>query len=113
MNIDSVLNAHFQNISKRFGYTVLPSKSLVNNLGYTCMAIKKWDKAEFFFKLNITNYPQDANGYDSLGDFYETTGDVKKAIENYTKALTLGNDPDTKRKLEKYKNQIRILIHDN
>lgn len=105
INIDSALNAHFQNISKRFGYTVLPSKSLVNNLGYTCMAIKKWDKAELFFKLNITNYPQDANGYDSLGDFYETTGDIKKAIENYTKALTLGNDPDTKRKLENLKSK--------
>jgi hypothetical protein len=105
MNIDSALNAHFQNISKRFGYTVLPSKSLVNNLGYTCMAIKKWDKAELFFKLNLTNFPQDANGYDSLGDFYETTGDIKKAIENYTKALTLGNDPDTKRKLENLKSR--------
>jgi hypothetical protein len=105
MNIDSALIAHFQNISKRFGYTVLPSKSLVNNLGYTCMAIKKWDKAELFFKLNITNYPQDANGYDSLGDFYETTGNIKKAIENYTKALTLGNDPDTKRKLENLKSR--------
>jgi predicted alpha/beta superfamily hydrolase len=105
MNIDSALNAHFQYISKRFGYTVLPSKSLVNNLGYTCMAIKKWDKAELFFKLNITNYPQDANGYDSLGDFYQTTGNIKKAIENYTKALTLGNDPDTKRKLENLKSR--------
>jgi hypothetical protein len=103
MNIDSALVAHFQNISKKFGYTVLPSKSLVNNLGYTCMTIKKWDKAEIFFKLNITNYPKDANGYDSLGDFYETTGNIKKAIENYTKALTLGNDPDTKRKLENLK----------
>jgi cytochrome c-type biogenesis protein CcmH/NrfG len=48
------------------------------------------------FKLNIKNYPGDANGYDSMGDFYEVTGNIKKAIENYTTALTLGNDPDTK-----------------
>ena len=106
LNIDSVLVAHFQNVSKRFGYTVLPSKSLVNNLGYTCMTIKKLDKAEFFFRLNITNYPQDANGYDSMGDFYETTGNIKKAIDNYTKALTLGNDPDTRRKLENLKSKM-------
>jgi predicted alpha/beta superfamily hydrolase len=99
MNIDSALVAHFKNTSQMLGYTVLPSQSLVNNLGYSCMGLKKWNKAETFFKLNIENYPQDANVYDSMGDFYQATGDNKKAIENYTKALTLGNDADTKRKL--------------
>lgn len=100
MNIDSMLNAHFKNISQKFGYTVLPSQSLVNNLGYTCMGLKKWDKAETFFKLNIENYPLDANCYDSMGDFYNNVGNFKKAIENYARALTLGNDSETKRKLE-------------
>ena len=105
MNIDSALVAHFSNISRQLGYTVHPSQSLVNNLGYTCMSLKKWDKAAVFFKMNIDNYPLDANGYDSMGDFYAATGDAKKAIENYTKALTLGNDPDTKQKLEDLKSK--------
>ena len=105
MNIDSALIAHFENISKNFGYKVLPSKDLVNSLGYTCLTLKKWDKALTFFKLNIQNYPQDANGYDSIGDYYEAAGDHKKAIDSYTKALTLGNDPDTKRKLEVLQSQ--------
>lgn len=105
MNIDSVLVAHFKNTSQKLGYTVLPSQRLVNNLGYSCMGLKKWDKAEAFFKLNIENYPQDANGYDSMGDFYQATGNNKKAIENYTKALTLGNDADTRRKLDLLKSK--------
>ena len=100
MNIDSALTTHFENISEHLGYKVLPSENLVNSLGYTCMGLKKWDKAEFFFKLNIENHPLNANGYDSMGDFYQATGDIKKAIENYAKALTLGNDQDTRRKLE-------------
>lgn len=100
MNIDSALTAHFENISRRMGYVVQPSEGLVNNLGYTCMGLKKWDKAETFFKMNIKNYPGHANGYDSLGDFYQATGDYKKAIENFEKALTLGNDGGTKGKLE-------------
>ena len=100
MNIDSALVAHFKNISEKLGYTVLPSENLVNNLGYTCMELKKWNKAEAFFKMNIENYPQDANCYDSMGDFYQATGNIKQAIENYTKALTLGNDTDTRQKLE-------------
>lgn len=103
MNIDSALAAHFKKISQEMGYTVHPSESLVNDLGHTCMSSKKWDKAEAFFKLNIKNYPLDANCYDSMGDFYSSTGNIKKAIENYEKALTLGNDMGTKRKLEDLK----------
>ena len=99
MNIDSTLVTHFKIISKNLGYTVRPSQKLVNDLGYSCIGLKKMDKAEAFFKLNIENYPQEANCYDSMGDFYETTGNIKNAIENYTKALSLGNDADTRRKL--------------
>jgi tetratricopeptide (TPR) repeat protein len=100
MNIDSALVAHFKNVSRHLGYAVPPSKGLVNSLGYTCMGMKKWDKAETFFKMNITNHPADANGYDSLGDFYQARGNRVLAIENYAKALTLGSDPDTRRKLD-------------
>lgn len=99
-NIDSLFVTHFKKVSQRLGYTVVPPKDLVNQLGYSCLGLKKWDKAEFFFKMNIDNYPQDSNVYDSMGDFYEAKGDIKKAIENFTKALTLGNDAETKRKLD-------------
>jgi uncharacterized protein len=100
LNIDSALTAHFNYLSEKFGYKVVPSRSLVNNLGYTCMGLKQWKKAEAFFRMNTENYPWDANAFDSMGDFYQATGDNKKAIESYSKALTLGNDPDTKKKLE-------------
>lgn len=103
MNIDSALVAHFENISRHLGYTVHPSESLVNNLGYTCMGLQKTDKAQAFFKMNIENFPAHANCYDSMGDFYAAVGNRKKAIENYSKALTLGNDADTRRKLEALK----------
>ena len=100
LDMDSTLQAHFENVSRHLGYKVLPSESLVNNLGYTCMGLEKWDKAEAFFKLNIKNYPQSANCYDSLGDFYQSRGNINQAIENYRKALTLGDDQGTKQKLE-------------
>lgn len=102
-DIDSLFIAHFKKVSQRLGYTVIPPKDLVNVLGYSCMSLKKWDKAEFFFKMNIDNYPQDANVFDSMGDFYEAKGNPKKAIENFTKALTLGNDAETRRKLDNLK----------
>ena len=109
MNIDSAVDAHFRKISQNLGYTVLPSRNLVNNLGYTCMEQQKWDKAKAFFEMNIKNYPKDANAYDSMGDYYQATGDIEKAIENYTKAMTLWNDPGTRQKLEYLKQKSKAL----
>jgi hypothetical protein len=62
---------------------------------------KHFDKAEALFKMNIANYPESFNAYDSMGDLYEAKGDKEKAIENYKKALSIKDSPDTKQKLEK------------
>jgi tetratricopeptide (TPR) repeat protein len=62
-----------------------------------------FDKAYNFFKKNIQNYPESFNVYDSMGDFYNAKQDKEKAIEYYTKALTLRDFPDTRQKLEKLK----------
>ena len=62
---------------------------------------KQFIKAEALFKLNIANYPETANCYDGLGDFYLAKGDKLKAIESFKKTLTLKQIPETKEKLEK------------
>jgi predicted alpha/beta superfamily hydrolase len=100
-NLDSLLIAHFNNVSKQMGYTVKPNESLVNNLGYQMIATKQFKKAEALFKLNIVNNPNNANGYDSIGDLYLAKGDKSKAIASFKKALTLGQMPESKAKLEK------------
>jgi predicted alpha/beta superfamily hydrolase len=103
MNIDSFVNAHFKTISKNFGYTVLPSEGLINNLAYTCLGIHRNDKAYSFFNMNIENHPSSSNAFDSMGDFYAATGDINKAIENYTQSLRLLETADTRRKLDELK----------
>lgn len=100
-NLDSLLIAHFNNVSKQMGYTLKPNESLVNNLGYQMIATKQFKKAEALFKLNIVNNPNNANGYDSIGDLYLAKGDKSKAIASFKKALTLGQMPESKAKLEK------------
>ncbi|MEP6949522.1 MAG: alpha/beta hydrolase-fold protein [Ginsengibacter sp.] len=100
---DSAVLAHFTNVSKQMGFMVLPPESFVNGLGYAYMQNKMFDKSFVFFKMNITNYPQSFNVYDSMGDFYDAKGDTKKAIEYYTKALTIKDLPDTREKLNKLK----------
>jgi predicted Zn-dependent protease len=34
------------------------------------------------FKLNVKNYPESANVYDSLGEAFEKAGDIKMAEKN-------------------------------
>lgn len=98
--LDSIVVAHYENVSKQMGYIVKPNENLVNNFGYQIMANKQFKKAESLFKLNIINNPKSGNCYDSIGDLYLATGNKAKAIESFKKALTLKEIPETKGKLE-------------
>ncbi len=97
--IDSFLTVHYKLISAEFGYSVLPPEQDVNEMAYQFMGNKMFDKAESLFKLNIANYPESFNVYDSIGDLYSAKGDKAQAIENYKKALSIKETPDTRKKL--------------
>ncbi|MCD0471404.1 alpha/beta hydrolase-fold protein [Flavobacterium sp. JAS] len=98
------IEKHFENVSKHLGYTVSIPENTVNAYGYQSLGKKDMDLAGYLFKLNVANYPQSPNVYDSLGDFYEANGDKKNAIASYEKVLVLDkNFPETKGKLEKLK----------
>lgn len=61
----------------------------INVLGYQFLTAKQYNKAIEYFKKNVKSDPENANGYDSLGDGYKANGEKEKAIKNYKKALTL------------------------
>lgn len=99
--LDSLLVSHYKKVSANMGYPVLPNESQVNSLGYRMLSMKQYDRAETMFQMNITNYPQNANGYDSMGDFFLAKNNKPKAIEYFRKTLSLQNIPETKAKLDK------------
>ncbi|MCQ6960720.1 alpha/beta hydrolase-fold protein [Mucilaginibacter aquariorum] len=103
--LDSVLVAHYKNVSEQMGYIVKPDESQINNLGYQMLRTNQLAKAEKLFKLNITNNPGSGNCYDSIGDLYLITGNKTKAIESFKKALTLKAIPESKEKLDKLLNE--------
>ena len=98
-NADSLLNVHFSNVSARMGYKVSPGEDMVNNMAYASMGIHEMEVASALFLRNVKDYPQSANAWDSLGEFYEAKGDTQKAIEAYTQSLSLKETEDTRRKL--------------
>lgn len=90
---------HYKNVSRQFGFPFPPPEGLINQMGYMALEQKKMEESEYLFKLNVTNYPQSMNVYDSLGDFYAAKGDKEKAVESYRKALSIKEWPDTRNKL--------------
>jgi len=59
----------------------------LNLFGYSLLGKNKFDDAIRIFKLNIKNFPESANVYDSLGEAYERLGNNEKALTNYKKAV--------------------------
>jgi uncharacterized protein len=92
---------HYKLVSEKFGYKVLPPESMINGMGYQALGSKQFTKAAYLFKLNVANYPESYNVYDSLGDYYDGVADKANAIENYKKALQLKENPESRKKLEK------------
>ena len=91
------IEAHYKKLSAKFGYTVLLPEAMMNLFGYQLVGLGKQEEALAVFKLNVKNYPQSANVYDSLAEFYEKTGKLDLAKPNYEKAVELGtqtNDPN-------------------
>lgn len=97
------LTGHFENVSSKMGFTVLPNENLVNNMGYGFMSNKKPGHAHDLFELNIQNHPKSPNTYDSMGDFYLSQGDSEKAMEYFSKAIEVGDFGPSKEKLAKLK----------
>jgi len=77
------------------------SESGLNFLGYQLLEAKKLNEAIEIFKLNVENFPQSSNGYDSLAEAYMKNGDKELAIKNYKKSLEL--DPKNTNAVEMLK----------
>src|SRR5687768_11355808 len=77
---------HYDNLSKRYGYTIKVPEALMNRIGYQLLAAGKTAEAIAVFEKNVASYPGSANVYDSLGEGYERSGDKAKARGYYEKA---------------------------
>ena len=65
------------------------NENALNTLGYQLLRIGLVEDAIKVFKLNITEYPDAFNPYDSLGEAYMIQGNGELAIKYYTKSLEL------------------------
>ena len=77
------------------------NQAQVNRLGYWLLGRKRIDEAIEVFKMNVEDYPDSSNAYDSLGEAYAIKGDKEQAIKNYQKSIEL--NPDNTNGIQKLK----------
>jgi CubicO group peptidase (beta-lactamase class C family) len=61
----------------------------LNLFGYSLLREKQFRDAIRVFKLNVAEYPGDADTYDSLAEAYMDAGERENAIQNYEESLRL------------------------
>lgn len=95
--------SHYDKISTELKHTFLPNEYEINDLAYMFLGKGDYERAFPFFELNIKNYPNSPNSYDSMGDYYIGISDTTNAIKYLSKSLELGGVNGTKQKLEELK----------
>lgn len=81
----------------------LTNSNTLNSIGNILIMLNtNLDWALEFFKINVQQYPNDGNLWDSLGDGYKANNLKKDAIKSYQKAIELGYR-DSQKKLKKLK----------
>ncbi len=94
-----IVQSHFQYESAQLGYSVQPSERFINDVAYEFLDAGMLQKAFSFFRMNLNNYPESANVYDSMGDYYLASCDSASAVTYFKKSIANGGTEETKDKL--------------
>ena len=65
------------------------NEAQANNVGYWLLGKRRVAEALEVFKMNVEDYPESSNAYDSLAEAYIVNGDRGLAVINYRKSLEL------------------------
>jgi predicted alpha/beta superfamily hydrolase len=104
------MKKHYQNASKELGYKYSPPETQMNELGYFMLSQKFYDKAAAVFEMNVENYPESGNVYDSYADALIAKNDTAAAIDNYKKAFAITKSEETKQKLDRLEGKATFSV---
>ncbi|HEU4463975.1 MAG TPA: c-type cytochrome [Gemmatimonadota bacterium] len=98
--IDATITAYSQLRERFYGRGAFDfGEGTLNGFGYVLLDEGRAEDAVRIFRLNVEQYPESANAWDSLGEGYLAAGDRMRAEEAYAKSLEL--DPDNENAREK------------
>ncbi len=100
----SIITNREQKLKRHFGYSEPPyPEELLNMSGYMNLEMQQPEKAKMYFELAIEYYPESANAYDSMADYYEAQNDIPNALRLVQKASELSEDAYYKDRIQSLK----------
>jgi len=89
---------------KHFGYPVPPMiEEMLTAYGYMNLQMEQPKKAFLFFKTNIDFYPNSAEAYNAMADYYQSQEDNTNALKFVTKAYEISGKEYHKNRIEELK----------
>ncbi|MBP7462196.1 MAG: hypothetical protein KBA26_12985 [Candidatus Delongbacteria bacterium] len=95
--LPAIKQYHQSQFTERLGLSAAIPEPILNRIGYQLIGNNKLQSALDVFAYNIELYPGSANVYDSYGEGLEQAGRLKEALDNYRKAVSVGeinHDPN-------------------
>ena len=103
--IKSLLEKQQAILTENFGYETPPMvEELLTGYGYMFLQTGQPEKSELFFKLGVKHYPNSANVYDSLADYYVSKNDKENALKNVKLAYEISKSDYHKKRIEDLQN---------
>lgn len=100
--LSEIINYRAQKLETNFGYSVPPyPEDLLNALGYMSLDMGQTEKSKMFFECAIQFYPNSANVYDSMSEYFERNGDFKNALKFAKQAFEISGDPYHEERIQK------------
>ncbi len=97
----SIVKYREKKLKNHFGYQVAPyPEDLLTMLGYMNLEMQQPEKAKMYFEFAIEYYPESANAYDSMADYYLAQNDNANALKFVKKAYDLSGSDYHKKRIE-------------
>ena len=103
-----LMNYRAKKLEAHFGYPEPPfPEDLITMSGYMSMDRGQMEKAKMFFEQGIQYFPQSANMYDSMADYYEASDNPKAALEFVKKAFAISGSDFHKNRMEELVQKVK------
>jgi len=107
-SLESLMNYRSEKLKLNFGYAVPPyPEELLNMSGYMHMDMGNLEKSKMYFLAAIQYYPNSANVYDSMADYYVKIGDLNEALNSLQRAQELAPSEYFQTRIKDLKKELR------
>mgnify|MGYP000586730885 CR=1 FL=1 len=91
-NINETIEFYYELKKDSSDYYNFNDENELNSFGYQLLNEGKTEEAIKIFELLVSEFPNLANPYDSLGEAYYSNGNLQESLVNYQKALLLDSE---------------------